>query len=203
MRQQTNLNYNKANFRKILKAKRLSLDDTSRNLLNHRANLQLIELLNELLINHRNDYKIALFLAFNGEIDPYCTIQHLQKNNVSVYLPIIHPFSKKTLLFQKFDKNTTLIKNKFGILEPKLDLRAITPLDQINYFVMPLTGFDLKGNRLGMGGGFYDRTLCHLNDSAKLIGFAYSLQQLDTIPTEPWDISLGYIVTELNRYCFI
>lgn len=192
----------KFSLRQSLKSKRLGLEPLTRTLMNQNANRYLIEFLAPHIHTQRDSMKIALFSAFNGEIDPNSTIEYLLALNISIYLPVIHPFSQKTLLFQKYTQKTDLHKNKFGIKEPKLDVTAITPLEQIHFFVMPLTGYDKQGNRLGMGGGFYDKTLSQCRDSSRLIGFAYSVQEVETIPTEPWDIRLGHIVTDAGYTSF-
>lgn len=62
--------------------------------------------------------------------------------------------------------------------------------------LMPLLGFDRHGTRLGYGGGYYDRTLAALKKRPRLIGFAFALQEIDTIPRDTHDVPLDLIITE-------
>ncbi|MFY2365653.1 5-formyltetrahydrofolate cyclo-ligase, partial [Klebsiella pneumoniae] len=68
---------------------------------------------------------------------------------------------KGHLLFFRYQQDTRLKPNSFSILEPELDLTALIPQSQLDIIFTPLVAFDTQGNRLGMGGGFYDRTLQH------------------------------------------
>ena len=100
--------------------------------------------------------------------------------------------------------------NQYGISEPKLDVTAIKQVDNIDIMFTPLVAFDNKGNRLGMGGGFYDRTLARwhkefqTNKSTKPypIGLAHDCQHLPEIPSELWDIPLPEIITPNQHYKF-
>lgn len=77
----------------------------------------------------------------------------------------------------------------------------------LDLIILPLVAFDLSGNRLGMGGGFYDRTLsfkhqrCHWK-GPKLIGIAHELQRVDLLPVNDWDIPLDAVITEQKLYQF-
>ncbi|MEQ3639487.1 MAG: 5-formyltetrahydrofolate cyclo-ligase [Alteromonas sp.] len=113
-------------------------------------------------------------------------------------LPVLHPFCKGHLLFLKYGPHTTLVKNKYNIDEPELACPNVIPTSTIDAILMPLVGFDNKGNRLGMGGGYYDRTLAFTRftqQSPILIGIAHDEQEVDTLPYASWDIPLDVIVT--------
>ena len=157
-----------------------------------------------------NAKKIAIYLANDGELNTQPFINWCWQNKISVYLPVIHPFSKVNLLFLKYSETSMLIKNKYGILEPKLDVRNIITVDKLDIIFTPLVAFDQRGNRLGMGGGFYDRTLTnwHIqyqqNKQTKPlpIGLAHDCQKIEKIPVESWDIPLPIIITPTTRYNF-
>ena len=157
-----------------------------------------------------NAKKIAIYLANDGELDTSPFINWCWTNKVSVYLPVIHPFSKGNLLFLRYEKTTILIKNTYGILEPTLDVRNIITVDKLDIIFTPLVAFDTGGNRLGMGGGFYDRTLAnwHIqyqqNKQTKPlpIGLAHDCQKVEKIPFEIWDIPLPKIITPTTSYNF-
>ena len=141
---------------------------------------------------------IALYLANDGELDTYPLIQALWQLGKSVYLPVLHPFIAGYLLFVRYDKDTLLYPNKFGIPEPLPACHRLIPLQQLDIIFTPLVAFDAAGNRLGMGGGFYDRTLSQLDSTVRkpqLIGLAHDCQHVETVPVEAWDIPLPAICT--------
>ncbi|MFC5076500.1 putative 5-formyltetrahydrofolate cyclo-ligase [Vibrio thalassae] len=142
--------------------------------------------------------KVALYLAKDGELDTLPTIHWLWTQDIETYLPVIHPFSKGQLLFLRYDQNTVLIRNRYQILEPKLSQCAICPVSQLDIIFTPLVAFDASGQRLGMGGGYYDRTLAPWENTPvgpTAIGLAHDCQQIDALPTESWDIPLETIIT--------
>lgn len=141
-----------------------------------------------------NIKRVALYLANDGEIDPQPFINSCWANNIDVYLPVLHPFCAGNLLFLRYQKNTTMIINKYGIHEPKLDVTLVSPVSELDIIFTPLVAFDNKGNRMGMGGGYYDRTLS-ANPSVKTIGLAHDCQQVDALVTQPWDMPLDKIMT--------
>jgi len=165
------------------------------------------------LINHEKIEQaehIAIYLANDSELDALPFIEWCWKNNKSVYLPVIHPFSKGQLLFLKFDHNTKMQTNQYGISEPKLNVTAVKLVTELDIIFTPLVAFDKQGNRLGMGGGFYDRTLAHwyqeyqFNSNTKPypIGLAHDCQHVAEVPSELWDIPLPEIITPNHRYTF-
>jgi len=153
---------------------------------------------------------IAIYLANDGELNTKPFINWCWKNKISVYLPVIHPFNKGHLLFLEYAKTSVMIKNKYGISEPKLDVRTIVAVNDIDIIFAPLVAFDQTGNRLGMGGGFYDRTLAvwyleyQQNKQTKPmpIGLAHNCQKVKAIPIENWDIPLPKIITPSTIYHF-
>mgnify|MGYP003633141563 FL=1 len=162
---------------------------------------------------------IAVYLANDGELDPMLFIQWCWQQNKNIYLPVIHPFSPGNLLFLHYHQNSEMQTNVYSILEPKLDVRLIKSINDIDIIFTPLVAFDPTGNRLGMGGGFYDRTLSawfkhysfvnkEKNASERRltkpypIGLAHDIQLIDAIPSQLWDIPLPEIVTPTKQYKF-
>lgn len=147
-----------------------------------------------------NSKRIACYLANDGEIDPIYIIQTAWQMRKQVYLPVLSPLQNK-LYFAPVDDDSDMHSNRFGILEP-----ACNPADwvlpwQLDLMLLPLVAFDKAGNRLGMGGGFYDRSLAYLAlrqraRKPRLIGLAHELQQTETITVNSWDIPLEMIATE-------
>ena len=146
---------------------------------------------------------IAIYLANDGEINPDSFIKWCWQQGKKIYLPVIHPFSKGHLLFLNYNQESKMVTNQYGILEPKLDVRYIKCGNELDILCTPLVAFDKTGARLGMGGGFYDRTLAtwyqehQKNNQFKPypIGIAHDCQLVDSIPSEHWDVPLPEIIT--------
>jgi len=146
---------------------------------------------------------VALYLSNDGELELQLFIHWCWQNKKEVYLPVVHPFSKGHLLFLKYQSDTSMNISDLGIREPKLDVRLIKHASEMDVILTPLVAFDASGNRLGMGGGFYDRTLAACLQPSKRhnikppypIGIAHDCQQVEHLPIEHWDIPLPEIIT--------
>jgi 5-formyltetrahydrofolate cyclo-ligase len=108
------------------------------------------------------------------------------------------------MVFCPITSTTKLKKNHFGIFEPDFRNTACMPANRLSLVLLPLVAFDTYGNRMGMGGGYYDRAFEFkrntLRNSPKLIGLAHELQKQAQLLTEPWDIPLFSIVTDQRSY---
>lgn len=146
---------------------------------------------------------VAIFLSFDGELDTSPLIQQLWQQGKRVYLPVLHPFRAGHLLFLRYAPDTELVRNRLKIMEPRLDVRQVLPLPQLDILLTPLVAFDHQGQRLGMGGGFYDRTLQyrrHTDSGPYPMGLAHDCQQVDELPVESWDIPLPEIITPSHHW---
>ncbi|MDX6916058.1 5-formyltetrahydrofolate cyclo-ligase [Pectobacterium carotovorum] len=146
---------------------------------------------------------VAVFLSFDGELDTSPLIQQLWQQGKRVYLPVLHPFRAGHLLFLRYAPDTELVRNRLKIMEPRLDVRQVLPLPQLDILLTPLVAFDHQGQRLGMGGGFYDRTLQYrkqMSHGPYPIGLAHDCQQVDALPVESWDIPLPEIITPSRHW---
>ena len=136
-----------------------------------------------------------MYISFDGEISTDKLIKILWAQGKQVYLPVLHPFNPNHLLFLRYLPDTPMLKNKFGIWEPKLNVQNVLPLDELDILFTPLVAFDKQGNRLGMGGGFYDRTLQNWQNTSFIpVGLAHQCQQVEQLPTEVWDVPLHQIL---------
>ncbi|MCK6264743.1 5-formyltetrahydrofolate cyclo-ligase [Vibrio sp. ZSDE26] len=163
----------------------------------HQAGLDLIEQFST-LAELSNSTHIALYLSTDGEINTTPLIEWLWSQGKSVYIPVLHPFSKGHLLFLHYTPTTPMTLNKYQILEPQLNQTLIKPVLELDLICTPLVAFDSTGQRLGMGGGYYDRTLSSWFKSkqgAKPIGLAHDCQHVDSLPSAAWDVPLPKIVT--------
>ncbi len=159
------------------------------------------------LSNHdkiRKANRIAVYLSNDGELATKAFIEWCWQEKKSVFLPVVHPFSPGNLLFLQYQQNTALVHNRFGILEPKLDVTQVCPLAELDVICTPLVAFDNTGARLGMGGGFYDRSLANWQQTKLYpLGLAHDCQLVESVPVESWDVSLPEIMTSSKSYLFL
>lgn len=148
-------------------------------------------LLDSSIVNHIRN--VGIYLPINNEVPTESLIQYFWDKNISCYLPVITP--QQTLKFCKYEKNTYLTQNKYNILEPLHHISS-SKLDTI---VIPLVAFDIKGNRIGMGKAYYDRTLINMKNIF-LLGLGFEFQKYNEIPSDSWDIKLNGILTEKKLY---
>ncbi len=138
----------------------------------------------------------AAYVALSEEVDLTALLHQLP---TAPYLPVI---DHKQLQFRQWPRNSPLVPNRFGIGEPPPDAPHIAP-EQLHLVLVPLVGFDVHGHRLGMGGGFYDRTFAFRmakSISPLLLGVAFECQKLPPLSPQPWDIPLDGVATELGLY---
>ena len=157
---------------------------------------------NKLLQTAKN---IAIFISNDGEIETEHLIHWCWENNKNIYLPFVLPDEKGQLLFLNYTETTPMLSNKYGILEPKFDPTSEIDPSDLDVIFVPLVAFDKQGNRIGMGGGYYDRLLSALREQdkqPKIIGLAHDCQLVSQIPTESWDIPLTEIITPSQHYIF-
>lgn len=134
---------------------------------------------------------IAIYHAVNGEI----SLSSLQDK--ACYFPVIN--ADQTLSFLPVTAETVFHKNRFGIPEPDVKRELALMPEQLDIIFMPLVAFDEHGTRIGMGAGFYDRTLAH-HRSPLLIGVAYEFQRQSFIEPNAWDVPLSGVITEQSTY---
>jgi 5-formyltetrahydrofolate cyclo-ligase len=145
---------------------------------------------------------IATYIAINQEIDPEIMLKKAWENHKDCYLPVLQ---EKQLLFSLYKKNMPLKKNRFNIPEPPLSPESMIEPSHLDVVLVPLLGFTPSGERLGMGGGFYDRSFSFLLNGLRptkpyLIGLAYEWQKLASFESSAWDVPLNAVITEEKIY---
>ncbi|WP_372832367.1 5-formyltetrahydrofolate cyclo-ligase [Pontibacterium sp.] len=148
---------------------------------------------------------IALYLPNDGEIDPRPLLESCWKMGKKTYLPVLHPILHNRLWFVPFDRQTKLVRNIYKIEEPPIIKAPRRPPWALDLVLLPLVAFDADGNRMGMGGGYYDRTFSFKSrrqsiPGPKLIGLAHELQRVERLPVENWDIPLAGIISDQASY---
>jgi 5-formyltetrahydrofolate cyclo-ligase len=151
--------------------------------------------------------RIAFYFATDGEMDPSPLVARASNAGKKCYYPVLRERPANALWFAEHKANQSLKSNRFGIPEPNIHHSRITPSWGLDLILLPLVAFDLTGNRLGMGGGYYDRTLAYRLKrrhwkGPKLIGLAHELQCVDSLPSNAWDIPLDGVITEKQFYQF-
>ncbi|AMD00143.1 5-formyltetrahydrofolate cyclo-ligase [Halomonas chromatireducens] len=147
--------------------------------------------------------RVALYLPNDGEIAPQPLLSWLASRSARAYLPVLKPLSHNTLWFVHYHRGTPMVRNRFGIPEPETRhgahrARRLSTW-ALDLILLPLVGFDDQGERMGMGGGFYDRSLAfprRRGPRPRLIGLAHDCQRVERLPVAPWDVPLDAIVTD-------
>ena len=151
--------------------------------------------------------RIAVYLPNDGEIDPVPLMTRIWRMNKICYLPILSRLTHDRLWFAPFTPDTPLTQNRFGIFEPLTPARNRISAQELDLILMPLVAFDTQGNRLGMGGGFYDKSLAFLRTrrvwrKPHLIGLAHDFQRVDKLTASAWDVPLQAVATDGGIYQF-
>jgi 5-formyltetrahydrofolate cyclo-ligase len=161
----------------------------------HAAESVAQHLLSSNFIQQHSGY-IAGYWAVRGELPLHVLQMRLPKHWIWC-LPIVLPEGE--LRFAPWKAGDPLVSNAFGIPEPDLAPHSWLMPEEMHAVLLPLTGFDSDGNRLGTGGGYYDRSFAFRQRQAappKLIGAAYARQEVSSIPHEDWDVRLDAVLTE-------
>ncbi len=153
----------------------------------------------------RGATRIALYVAADGEPDIWSLVERLPARGRAWYLPVLRGHVPGRLWFVRHRLGEPLRPNRFGIPEPRRRGRQILPVHALDLVLMPLVGFDDQCHRIGMGAGFYDRTLAPLRRRQHwrrplLVGIAHECQRMDRLAPQPWDVVLDAVVTEAGVY---
>lgn len=146
--------------------------------------------------------RVAVYLSMPGEASIAAAIASAAAAGAELYVPRVTSRRSRRMRFERLRPDGRLRRNAaaFGILEPADRRRDWLPTSHLDVVLVPTLGFDRRGNRLGMGAGFYDRALRRRRDRAwrrpRLIGIAYACQELAAIEPSDWDVALDLVVTE-------
>jgi 5-formyltetrahydrofolate cyclo-ligase len=143
----------------------------------------------EVYISAKN---MVLYSAIHNEVDFNLVINDALTSGREVFLPVV---AELGLIFRQVKDACSLRKGSFGILEPPA-LNSVISLEKVDMVVVPGIAFDLQGQRVGYGKGFYDKVLHALEGSGKLIAVCYDFQLVDDIAGEPHDVLVDMIITE-------
>lgn len=119
------------------------------------------------------------------------------------YIPTLSIRGNNTLDFALYQTDMPIQKNRYRITEPMFAKKIA--VDLLDIVIFPLVGFDMNGHRLGMGGGYYDRTFHSIKQKKTtpfFLGLGYECQKVDTLPKDAWDVCLQGVLTEREIYYF-
>jgi 5-formyltetrahydrofolate cyclo-ligase len=143
--------------------------------------------------------RIACYLPMADEVDTWPIIARAWRMKKKIYAPITR--RNRLLTFREIRPESDLMTTDFGLLKPVSgdEVRAC----ELDLVLVPMVAFDDDRQRIGMGGGYYDRTFSFLRARRslfrpKLVGLAFACQRVDKIPLNPWDIRLYRVISELG-----
>ena len=148
------------------------------------------------LIENQPPGYLAGYWAMDGELPLHVLIPRLPSSCIYC-LPILH--ADRCLRFAPWRAGDSITTNRFGIPEPLVNESSLLSAQQLRTVLLPLLGFDRHGNRLGMGGGWYDRSLAFRKQQLTpplLIGIGYAFQETAMRPIAEWDVPLDFVATE-------
>jgi 5-formyltetrahydrofolate cyclo-ligase len=148
---------------------------------------------------------IGCYIGVNGEASCTEFIKNAYTRKKRIFVPVLR---KNEMKFYRLFPESELQNNQFGIPEPIPTEKSLIPTQNLSVILVPLLAFDPSGNRLGMGGGYYDKLLSFTKRRDKfrrplLIGMAYDFQRVDEMIVNDWDIPMHIIITESQSYRFI
>ena len=144
---------------------------------------------------------VAAYLAMPGEAGLDAFLATASAAGTRLYVPRVRSRRRRALEFVPLARGAPLRSGAYGIAEPSMRGRPVRA-GEFDVVLVPLVGFDREGHRLGMGAGYYDRALAVRRDRVrtyrrpKLVGIAYSCQELASITPRAWDVALDAVVTE-------
>jgi len=142
---------------------------------------------------------LGLYLPVAGELNPLPAVTRHWPRGKHLYLPVIRTYPAVSISMRPWLPGEQLLTNQYGIGEPLSAPDSQRPLWALDVLLVPLVAFDRQGNRLGMGGGFYDRLLASLAgrpQRPRLVGLGYGFQEVEHLEQASWDEPLDLIVTE-------
>lgn len=143
--------------------------------------------------SYRSSRTILCYVSFGAEVDTHEIIGQMLSDGKRVCVPRV---TDKRGMMQAIEITawSDLAAGTYGILEPRGENLTVIDGRDIDLILVPAVGFTRKGERLGMGGGFYDRYLA--DSQAQAMGLAFLCQIKEHLPTDPWDRKMDFIITK-------
>ncbi len=183
------MNYAKAKIRKEILAKRNIFSDN---------NIADKIIFNKLISECMEFQKIFIYINYGSEVNTIDFINQMLSEGKEIFVPVCN-IVDCTMNISRIYSTNELVKNSYGILEP-LKLNSVN--EKVDVVIFPGAVFDIDGNRIGYGKGYYDKYISKLTYQPYKIGICYDFQLLDKIPSDTHDIKLDKIITE-HRTVFV
>ncbi len=151
------------------------------------------------LLQHYKPATIGIYLPFDGEPDLRPLAGWFRQQQIALALPVINPAEYGVMQFYAWPTEASLLPNRFGIEEPQGTAALHGKIDLV---LAPLVAFSNDGTRIGMGSGYYDRWLATQSARPVLVGIAYELQRVESLPKMHWDIPMNMVITEKGQFSF-
>lgn len=150
---------------------------------------------------YRSAGTIGAYLATGEELSVNPVIERAWQQSKQVYVPVVDSAGRPQMRFARLRPETPLLRNRYGIEEPEPQHREFLEPRWLDLVLVPLVAFDKTGNRLGMGGGYYDRCFSFLKRRSqwikpRLCGIAYRFQEVERLEPAEWDVSLSCVATD-------
>lgn len=147
--------------------------------------------------------RIGIYLAMRDELDLHVFIKIAQQRRCQLFVPHVTHLRRRQMRFYRLHPDSRLQVHRWGMPQLRVVRQPIAS-SMLDVVLVPLLGFDARGNRLGMGAGFYDRHFARLQRSTRwrrprLMGVAYACQELPALLNQKHDVKLDYLVTERGR----
>ncbi|WP_432408265.1 5-formyltetrahydrofolate cyclo-ligase [Wukongibacter sp. M2B1] len=143
---------------------------------------------------------VMIYLSFKNEVDTNEVIDWCFEQGKDVVVPYCVVENRQIIPCKLDVERKGLKKNKFGIWEPKKDSMVAVEIENIDSIIIPGVGFDENCNRLGFGGGYYDRFLAKRKKKTPAIAICYQNQIVESVPIDSYDIPMDMVVTESNMF---
>ncbi|MCL6454122.1 MAG: 5-formyltetrahydrofolate cyclo-ligase [Alicyclobacillus sp.] len=161
----------------------------------------LVAFLGELRLPDDAECSVALYRAVRGEVDVWPAADELRRRGWRVYVPRVDG-TARTMAFVETAVDTRWVRGAYGIPEPDSPVGTASspassgPCSAVTVYVVPGLGFTARGERIGYGGGYYDRWLGGQTGWTYRIGVAYACQVVDVLPVESTDVRMDCLITE-------
>jgi 5-formyltetrahydrofolate cyclo-ligase len=143
---------------------------------------------------------VMAYMSFAAEFSTSEIVRAILDRDKVLVLPKINGANKELDLFKVSQLDTDLIPGTWGIMEPNPERCAKIAIDEVDFVLVPGVAFDADCNRLGYGGGYYDRLLENLGPFATFVAPAFAVQIVDRVPVEDHDVALDVVVTEQHKF---
>lgn len=170
-----------------------------RKLLSQQAILGKSKIIADTLINfdkYQQSENIMLYVATKKEVQTQEVIESAQKDNKKIFIPLINRENSDLIPALIYDFKKELVLGNLGIYQPREEFYRLYSPKILDLVIVPGVAFTGQGNRLGRGGGYYDRFLTKVRENTYLVALAFEMQIVDQIPKDENDIPVDFIITE-------